>query len=258
MLRTLLASALFAGLIAGLFAAGLQQAFLVPLITEAELYETGQLTHFAGAEGVAHDHGSADHGSADHGSAGPAAAAHDHADHDHGHNHGAATPGASRALLTMLMTVLTICGFGLITVAGFALAERMALARIDLRAGLLFGLAGFAATQLMPGLGLSPELPGSAAGELHSRQIWWVLTAAATLTGIGLIAWGGLALKLAGAAAIALPHLVGAPHPEGLTGVVPPELAALFAARALAVGALTWAALGALAGHFWSRETAAG
>lgn len=244
MLRTLLASALFAGLIAGLFAAGLQQAFLVPLIAQAELYETGQLTHFAGAEGVAHEHGSA----------GPAAATHDHAHHDHG----AAAPGASRALLTVLMTVLTICGFGLITVAGFALSERMALTRIDLRAGLLFGLAGFTATQLMPGLGLSPELPGSAAGELHARQLWWVLTVAATLAGIGLIAWGGPALKLAGAVAIALPHLVGAPHPEGLTGVVPPELAALFAARALAVGALTWAALGALAGHFWSRESAAG
>ena len=34
MLKSLLASALFAGLIAGLFAAGLQQAFLVPLIAE--------------------------------------------------------------------------------------------------------------------------------------------------------------------------------------------------------------------------------
>ncbi len=46
MLKSLLASALFAGLIAGLFAAGLQQAFLVPLITEAELYETGAVIHF--------------------------------------------------------------------------------------------------------------------------------------------------------------------------------------------------------------------
>jgi cobalt transporter subunit CbtA len=238
MLRTLLASALFAGLIAGLFAAGLQQAFLVPLITEAELYETGQLTHFAGAESATHDHGTAE----------PAT----------GHDHAAAPAEAGRTVLTVLMTVLTICGFGLITVAGFALAERMGLARIDLRAGLLFGIAGFAATQLMPGLGLSPELPGSAAGELFARQLWWVLTVAATLAGIGLLAWGGPGLKLAGAVVIALPHLVGAPHPEGLTGVVPPELAALFAARALAVGALSWAALGALAGHVWSRETAAG
>jgi len=55
---------------------------------------------------------------------------------------------------------------------------------------------------------------------------------------------------------IAAPHLVGAPHPEVFEGVVPPELSALFAARVLAVGAFGWAALGALAGHFWSRKSA--
>lgn len=227
MLRTLLASALFAGLIAGLFAAGLQQAFLVPLITQAELYETGAVTHF-GAEATA-----------------PA-------------SHDAATAGGaniSRHLLTVLMTVLTTCGFALVLVAGFALAERQGLARIDHRSGFLFGLAGFAAVQLMPSLGLSPELPGAAAGELVARQFWWLGTAFATAAGIALITWGGNALKLAGAALITLPHLVGAPHPEAFEGVVPPELSALFSARVLAVGALAWAALGALAGHFWSRET---
>ncbi len=223
MLKSLLASALFAGLIAGLFAAGLQQAFLVPLITEAELYETGALIHFGpqigGAEAAA-----------------------------------AAGSDLARTLLTVLMTVLGTCGFGLILVAGFALAERLALTRIDLRTGLMFGLAAFAATQLLPSMGLSPELPGAAAGELAQRQIWWLATVAGTLVGIGLIAWGNTAAKIAGAVLIAAPHLVGAPHPLEFEGVVPPELSALFAARVLAVGALGWAALGALAGHFWSRE----
>lgn len=228
MLRTLLASALFAGLIAGLFAAGLQQAFLVPLITQAELYETGAAIHF-GAEAAA-----------------PA-----------GHGAEAAGANVSRHLLTVLMTVLTTCGFALILVAGFALAERMGLARIDHRSGLLFGLAGFAAVQLMPSLGLSPELPGAAAAELAARQLWWLGTVMATAGGLALIAWGGNTLRVAGAVLIALPHLVGAPHPEAFEGVVPPELSALFAARVLAVGALAWAALGALAGHFWSREAGA-
>jgi cobalt transporter subunit CbtA len=109
----------------------------------------------------------------------------------------------------------------------------------------------------MPSLGLSPELPGAAAGELTARQLWWLATVAGTLAGLGLIAWGGKAAKVAGAALIAAPHLWGAPHPHDFEGVVPPELAALFAARVLAVGALGWAALGALAGHFWSREAPA-
>jgi cobalt transporter subunit CbtA len=230
MLKSLLTSALFAGLIAGLFAAGLQQALLVPLIAEAELYETGAVIHFGtqidGAEAAA------------------------------GQEIVAETDLA-RSLLTILTTVLATCGFGLILVAGFALTERMALTRIDLRTGFLFGLAGFAATQLMPAMGLSPELPGAAAGELSHRQIWWLATVAGTLIGIGLIAWGNTAAKVAGVVLIAAPHLVGAPHPHAFEGVVPPELSALFAARELAVGALGWAALGALAGHFWSREAQA-
>ena len=237
MLKSLLTSALFAGLIAGLFAAGLQQVFLVPLIAEAELYETGAVIHFGAADAAA-------------GVQSESAGA----------GHAAATEGGGdliRTLLTVLMTVLTTCGFGLILVAGFALAERLRLTRIDLRTGLLFGLAAFTATQLLPSMGLSPELPGAAAGELAQRQLWWLFTVAGTLAGIGLIAWGNAATKLVGAVMIAAPHLIGAPHPEVFEGVVPPELAALFAARVLAVGALGWAALGALAGHFWSREAAA-
>ena len=229
MLKSLLTSALFAGLIAGLFAAGLQQALLVPLIAEAELYETGALIHF-GAEII---------------ESGAAA----------GHEIVAGTDLA-RSLLTVLTTVLATCGFGLILVAGFALAERLKLTRIDLRSGFLFGLAGFAAVQLLPSMGLSPELPGAAAGELAQRQLWWLATVAGTAIGIALIAWGNTAAKIAGAVLIAAPHLVGAPHPHEFEGVVPPELSALFAARVLVVGALGWAALGALAGHFWSREAA--
>lgn len=241
MLKSLLVSALFAGLIAGLFAAGLQQAFTVPLIVEAELYETGKLVHFGGVEAEAGDH---TRGAAE--------------NHDDGHDHAEAAKGdgTSRTLLTVLMTVLTTCGFGLILVAGFALAERLRLTRIDTATGLMFGLAAFTATQLLPSMGLSPELPGTAAAELGQRQVWWLFTVAGTLAGLALIAWGNPSAKLAGVAIVAAPHLLGAPHPHDYTGVVPPELSALFAARVLGVGALSWAALGALAGHFWSREPA--
>jgi cobalt transporter subunit CbtA len=120
----------------------------------------------------------------------------------------------------------------------------------------MFGLAAFAATQLMPAMGLSPELPGAAAADLSARQTWWMATVAGTLAGLALIAWGNPAVKVAGAVLIAAPHIWGAPHPAEFEGVVPPELSALFAARVLVVGALGWAALGVLAGHFWSREAA--
>jgi cobalt transporter subunit CbtA len=107
-------------------------------------------------------------------------------------------------------------------------------------------------------MGLSPELPGASAAELAQRQLWWLFTVAGTLAGIALLAWGNPATKIVGLVMIATPHLIGAPHPHEFSGVVPPELSALFAARVLAIGALGWAALGALAGYFWSRETASG
>ena len=41
-----------------------------------------------------------------------------------------------------------------------------------------------------------------------------------------------------------------------LSGPVPPEIAALFASRALGIGLAAWALLGLLAGYFWQREAA--
>ena len=231
MLKSLLASALFAGLVAGLFGAALQLLLVVPLIHEAELYESGALTHFAGAE----------------------AGAHAHADGD-AHAHAEADGGLWRAVLTVLTMVLTFCGFGLLLVAAFALAERTGLTRLEFRRGVLWGLGGFAAFQLMPAMGLPPELPGAGAAALEARQLWWLLTVAATAAGLWLVAFHGWGAGAAGIALILLPHLVGAPMPDGHEGVAPPELAGLFAARALGVGAVTWLLLGGLAGHFWARE----
>lgn len=233
MLKSLLVSALFAGLGAGLLAAGLQLALLVPLIAEAELYETGALIHFGGGDPTT-----------------PEAAA--EAPSPIG------TGDLTRDLLTVMLTVLTMSGWGMLLVAGFAAAERFGLGRIDRHKGLMWGIAGFAATQLLPGAGLPPEMPGAGAAELDLRQTWWLLTVAASAAGIALLAYGNTAARLAGVALIAAPHLIGAPEPDTFAGVVPPELSGLFAVRVLAVGAVGWAALGAIAGHFWSRESATG
>jgi predicted cobalt transporter CbtA len=50
------------------------------------------------------------------------------------------------------------------------------------------------------------------------------------------------------------PHIIGAPHAHGGAGVVPPELAASFAARSLGINAILWTLLGLttgwLYGHF--------
>ncbi|MBD3679927.1 MAG: CbtA family protein [Rhodobacteraceae bacterium] len=227
MTRQIFASALFAGLAAGVLAALLQFAFVVPLLLEGELFETGARVHFAGADGVPQSVAGGVGLSAELG----------------------------RHLGTLAMNLIAYTGFALVLVAGFALAQR-AGHRVTPRSGLVWGLAGFVAVQLAPAAGLPPELPGTTATDLGLRQGWWALCVATTAAGLGLIAFGRGALALAGAVVlILLPHVVGAPHLDTYFGIAPPELSALFATRSLAVAAASWVVLGLVAATFWSRET---
>lgn len=245
MTQRLLSSALFAGFVAGLLAALLHFALVQDLILRAETYESGEAVHFAGAAAdPAHDHAgeTGDHG---HGAA---------ASDGHSHAHDAAEGVLGRDTLTVLFTALIYVGYALLLVAGFGVASTLGL-RIGLREGLLWGIAGFVAFQLAPAAGLAPELPGTPGPDLTDRQIWWSGTVLATGAGLALLGYGRRApVWIGGAVLIALPHLIGAPEAEGYAGVAPPELAATFAARVLAVGLVTWASLGALAGWFWNRS----
>ena len=222
MFSRILVSGLFAGFAAGLIAALLQLVFVQPILLHAELYESGQLTHF-GAEKT-----------------------------------GAAVVAGGIDLvrdgLSVLFTTLLYTGYALILVAAMALAEDRGF-RIDVRQGLLWGLAGFVAVQFAPAVGLPPELPGSAAADMGLRQAWWFGTVGATAAGIALIAFGkGWQARGIAAVLILAPHAIGAPHPETFAGPVPPELAGLFAGRALGVGLVAWVLLGLFAAWFWIRE----
>lgn len=225
MLRRVLWTALAAGLIAGVFVSLAQQVEVVPLILEAETYEAGAAPHdeaVAGAGG------------------------------EHEHDGGAWAPsdGIERTLFTFLSNFLTAVGFALLLGAGFALYG----GPVDARRGALWGLAGFAAFALAPAVGLAPELPGSMAADLGARQVWWLGTAVATAGGIALIVFAQAKwLKALGTVLIALPHLIGAPVPDGHGGAVPPELAAEFAVASLVIAALFWAVLGATSGYFYRR-----
>jgi len=223
MLKKLLTSALFAGFAAGLIAALLQLVFVVPVIAEAELYETGELVHFG-------------------------AAATD------GQAHAEIAQDWVRNGFTVLATAATYIGFSLMLVAAMTLAER-AGSRPSARQGLIWGVCGFIALQMAPAIGLPPELPGMAGGDLTARQIWWVGTAVTSALALAALAFGRGWVAWAMAALLFLaPHIVGAPHPDAYLGTVPPELAAKFAGRALSVGLVAWAILGALAAQFLLSE----
>lgn len=248
MLMRIIVCALVAGGIAGGVSAFLQQAMVVPLIHEAETYEVaGGGAHDANTHGDAH--GSASHTGAAHD--GTAAAHGDSAHATHAADH-AESGGLARMLTTAVMTISVNVGFAFLLLAGFHARD----ARPGLQQGIIWGIAGFVAFMLAPAAGLAPELPGATAAPVAARQIWWAATAVSAAGGLWLIAFVRQPLAIAAAVALfAAPHLVGAPEAAGV-GTAPPELAAMFAARALAVGLVGWAVLGAACAWAWDRQGA--
>jgi cobalt transporter subunit CbtA len=224
--RQIIFAAALAGLLGGLLITAMQYVSVVPLILEAETFETA----------AAHDHGAGD------------AAAHDAAEEAW-----APADGLERALYTLAANILMGIGFALLLAAGFALTGQDGW-----RTGLYWGLAGFAAFMLAPAIGLPPEVPGAESAPLVERQLWWLGTIAATAGGLALMlltrSWQWIA---AGAALIALPHVIGAPQPAHHGGLAPDSLAREFVVAVLVTGFLFWLALGALSGFFYKRFAAA-
>ncbi|MCF7701960.1 cobalt transporter [Loktanella sp. M215] len=161
-----------------------------------------------------------------------------------------------RNALTIMVMVVLYCGYGVILVALMAFRGQ-AGDRIDARSGLLWGIAGFAVVMLAPAFSLPAQLPGATETELAMRQIWWVIFVLSAAGGAWILAYGKTPGQWAVAALLLVaPHLVGPRLPDVLTGSAPMELAALFTARSLGVGLLTWIVLGMVAGAVWRREQA--
>ncbi len=228
MFRRIFFAALLGGLVAGGIASAVQAVRAVPLILEAEVFEE------AAEKAKPHDRGQA--------------AAHDHED-----DAWAPENGWERTGFTLVFNMLAGIGFGLIVAAGMSLAGHSGW-----RAGLAWGLAGYASFVLAPALGLPPEVPGTEAAPLAACQLWWMATAAATAIGLALILLrGGATGILVGLLLLALPHLVGAPQPAAHGGTAPAALAREFIVVALVTGLVFWAALGLLTGAAYRRLSAA-
>ena len=236
MTTRLFTSALFAGLVAGLIAVLLQWSIMEKLILEGEEYETGNKNHFAGVLVI-----------------NEVAEANDQAvieDEEEPENL------FKRFSLAFFASFVVFVGWSLMMTAGFAIAEKFGK-RITIKDGLLWGIAGYAAVHMLPSIGLPPELPGTPAAELELRQLWWVSTVVASVLGFALIAYGqSVFYVVIGLALLVAPHLIGAPHMEGYSGLAPPELSGEYVARSLAVGMIAWAVLGLAAGYIWNRGAA--
>jgi cobalt transporter subunit CbtA len=226
-LRRLVWVALCAGLLSGICATVAHQVSTVPVILKAEVYEKAA-EH---AQPPAHENA--------------IPAAHEHAPAWEPEN------GIERTVYTLLADVLTGIGFALLLAAGLTLRG----GEVSWRDGLFWGLAGFAAVTIAPGLGLPPEVPGTEAAPLLARQLWWLATAVSTGSGLALLAftrrahWVVLAAIL-----IMLPHLYGAPQlVEQPVSVTPEPLSHQFVVAVTVVSFLFWLILGASTGYFYGR-----
>jgi cobalt transporter subunit CbtA len=223
--RAIVFSAVLAGLIVGGLVTALQHLGAVPLILQAEVFEQQART-----AGHAHD----------------AATAHMHED-DEGW---APADGLERNAYTALFNLVEWIGFGLLLNGAFVLRGRS----VAWREGLFWGLGGFAAFVIAPGLGLPPELPGVPAADLLARQAWWIGTVAATVGGLAAIAFGrSWWLAASGVLLLMLPHLIGAPHLASVATNVPEALSHRFIVATTLTGLLSWSLLGSLSGQFFRR-----
>jgi cobalt transporter subunit CbtA len=213
-------AALVAGTIAGTLLFVYQYLVVLPQIVAAEVYES-------------HEEGARAGG-------GP-----------HEYSEWKPSEGWERSLFTAASTILTGIGFAALllstaTLCGFGL---------DVRRGLLWGLAGFVCFAAAPAVGLPPVPPGVPVSDVHARQLWWVMTVVATAIGLFLIfvtrcRWIS---RIAGVLFLLLPHAIGAPQTIG-PQIVPAHLVRAFALASIAGNGMFWLVLGAATGFLQSNR----
>lgn len=225
--RRIVFAAACAGLLTGVLATVAHQVGTVPVILRAEVYEEAAEASHA----------------ASHAAVGEAA-------HEHGERGWAPRSGFERTGYTALADVLTSIGYALLLAAAFALLGR----DVDVRAGLWWGLAGFAAFTLAPGLGLPPAVPGTEEAALLDRQVWWAATVLLTGSGLASLAYGKRWVWLVlGVAMMVAPHLWGAPQAAEFGGAAPLALAHRFVVAVTVVSLISWAVLGISTAWFYER-----
>ncbi len=168
MFRSLVLSACLIGVVLGLTMTAMQAVGVTPILLAAEQYEVSDDPHASAGGHHAHEH---------HGQAG----------HHHDEAAWAPADGAERLFYTTLSNIFAGIGFSaILLVVMNQLRERGRLVPTAGR-GLLVGGLCYLAVFVAPSLGLPPEIPGTAAAALESRQLWWLATVVMAAAGLGLL-----------------------------------------------------------------------
>jgi cobalt transporter subunit CbtA len=227
-------SAVLIGMATGLLLSLMQNLTLDPIIFQAESYEISK-SESAVVQG--------------------------HESHDHEHSGWAPADGSERTIYTVLSNMSAGIGFSAVILALMSQFWLPKQRTIKPQQSLLWGVAGFAALYLAPGIGLPAEIPGIQAAPVEQRQIWWALTAICVAIGLGILAWAQVKLKAIGLLFLAIPYLVGAPsyqgpefaHPDPAAVEVLTKLHQQFIITSGIVNLLFWIALGLACGAAFNR-----
>jgi cobalt transporter subunit CbtA len=215
-LGRLLTAAALAALVAGVVFTGMQQAMVVPPLLAAEAVEEASQ------------------------SVPPA-----HAEAPHAHAEGF---DARRTALTAAANIAIALGFALLLGAAMTLTGKDGW-----RAGLAWGLAGYAVFFVLPSFLLPPEVPGTESGALRPRQLTWLLVVAASASGLWISVFcRRLAVRLAGVAMLVTPQFARLPTPTPPPGV-PGDVVEAFAWSTYLANAILWMSLGAFMGFLHRR-----
>ena len=215
MLSRTLYAALVAGAAAGVLLFVLQTWTTLPLIHQAERYETAQMPM-------------------------------------NPHSHGT-EPSEKQLVRTAYTTtgdVLVGIGFAMLLAAMYALSGKSGLGR-----GLLWGLAGFATFHLGPALVVPPSIPALVLAPLSIRQTAWLIAALCTGLGLAIFAFGPKAAKVGGLLLLFLPSVLFRFLFSVSGNDIPsPALSALehlFIVYVLGDFLLFWLVLGAISGRMF-------
>ncbi len=228
--RSIVFAAIVVGIISGTGYSIFQQLAVSPIIYSAEIYEVSEPGTNQPESSEGHAKNEADDG-----------------DHTLSHDSWAPEYGLERILSTLGANIQIAIGFSLILIAAMAVHNlKSSKPKVTWITGIFWGIGLMLCFFVSPALlGLHPEVPGTIAENLHSRQIWWISCAIATALGLVLIYYGSVAYKLAGCILLVFPHIIGAPVPDGHT-YANPDPAAVAALNELTSQFLVMASIGML------------
>jgi cobalt transporter subunit CbtA len=295
--RSIIISALLAGLLAGILLSVLQLAGVSPIIFAAEEFEQSEVSALPSSVAgrtvfevedlkvvpsetaitSGHDHSRHEHGHSAIVPPTPQAIsaeelvtatpevggeADDHAGHSHDAEAWTPADGGERTFYTFASNILAGIGFAAVLLALMVQTHTQGLTRVTPLKGLAWGGAGFIALFVVPAIGLPPEIPGMEAAAIENRQGWWLLAVSAAVAGLACLAFAPRKMKALGVVVIAVPYLIGAPHPEGAVithadaevVTVLTQLHADFVMASALANLVFWLVLGLLSAYLLSRK----